>query len=320
MDALDLVDELYAAFAASLPRALAKEALDLSLTLQLAPSRGVPWSRVFGHEVTLAAPALVAEAMPYVSPELVRDAVMAQAFAVIEAFGTDRIEDRQIEPSEALVDVLTRIRTARDRAAARVYGTNRDTSVDFDAAHQRTLGAIRLERRLLVEGRPVPFAVYEDVSLGKQSVGFPPSMALALAAGWTEGQRLALRDLLESTWLGLQMPDDAVDWEDDQARGGSWAVSLARHLNASGEEGSNDKFGLRKLVWSSGVLARMLDRAATHFRRIERIGGSLGAGRLASWGRQRAIETEDTAKAESNHAGYAARAHALIAWRREVLA
>ena len=137
MDALDLVDELYAAFAASLPRALAKEALDLSLTLQLAPSRGVPWSRVFGHEVTLAAPALVAEAMPYVSPELVRDAVMAQAFAVIEAFGTDRIEDRQIEPSEALVDVLTRIRTARRRGSS---SASRGSAV---SAAARTAGAMR---------------------------------------------------------------------------------------------------------------------------------------------------------------------------------
>ncbi len=320
MNALDLVDELYAAFVASLPRALAKEAQELAFTLRLAPSRGVPWSRVFGHEVTLAAPALVAEAMPYVAPARVRDAVMAQTFAVIEAFGTDRIEDKQIVRTDALVDVLTRIRAARDQATVRVCGTMRDASADFDAAHLRTLGAIRLERRLLTEGRPVTFSVYEDVSLGKQSVGFPPSMALALAAGWTEGQRLALRDVLESIWLGLQMPDDAVDWEDDQERGGSWAVSVARSLDSSIEEGPADKARLRQLVWSSGVLARMLDRAATHYRRIERIGGSLGAGQLASWGRQRAIETEDLAKAESNHAGYAARAHALIAWRREVLA
>jgi hypothetical protein len=320
MDALDLVDEIYAAFAASLPRALVEEARNLSSTLGLAPARGVPWSRVFGHEVTLAAPALVAEAMPYVAPEIVRDAIMAQTFAVIEAFGTDRIEDRQIESSEALVDVLKRMRSARDQAAARVRGHLRDASADFEAAHQRTLGAIRLERRLLVEGRAVPFTVYEDVSLGKQSVGFPPSMALALAAGWTEGQRLALRDVLESVWLGLQMPDDAVDWEDDQARGGSWAVAVARSSETSPGERTTDKGKLRRLVWSSGVLANMLDRAATHFRRVERIASSLGAGRLASWGRQRAVETEDLAKAESNHAGYAARAHALIAWRREVLA
>jgi hypothetical protein len=320
MNVLDQVDEFYAAFVESLPGVLAAEARDLAFTLRLAPARGVPWSRVFGHEVTLAAPALVAEAMPYVAPALVRDAVMAQAFAAIEAFGTDRIEDRQIVPSEALVDVLVRIRAARDRAAARVCGAMRDASVDFDAAHQRTLGAIRLERRLQSAGRAVTFAVYEDVSLGKQSVGFPPSMALALAAGWTEGQRLALRDVLESIWLGLQMPDDAVDWEDDQVRGGSWAVVVARGSQSSPPAAANDKGALRQLVWSSGVLAHMLDRAATHFRRVERIGGSLGAGRLASWGRQRAIETEAMAKAESNHAGYAARAHALIAWRREVLA
>jgi hypothetical protein len=320
MNALDQVDEFYAAFVESLPAALRAEARDLAYSLRLAPTRTIPWSRVFGHEVTLAAPALVADAMPYVAPALVRDAVMAQAFAAIEAFGTDRIEDRQIVPSEGLIEVLTRIRAARDRAAARVCNDMHDASVDFDSAHQRTLGAIRLERRLLLEGRPVTFAVYEDVSLGKQSVGFPPSMALALAAGWTEGQRLALRDVLESIWLGLQMPDDAVDWEDDQARGGSWAVSVARASDASTGELSSDKAQLRRLVWSSGVLARMLDRAATHFRRVERIGSSLGAGRLASWGRQRAIETEEMAKSESNHAGYAARAHALIAWRREVLA
>jgi hypothetical protein len=36
--------------------------------------------------------------------------------------------------------------------------------------------------------------------------------------------------MLESIGVGLQLHDDVIDWEEDWARGGAWAVALARGL------------------------------------------------------------------------------------------
>jgi hypothetical protein len=82
MHGLSLVDSVYSAFVDSLPELLVPAARGLAHTLGLAPP-SVPWSEVFGHEVTLGAPALVAEAMPDLSSQHTRDAVLAHALAVI---------------------------------------------------------------------------------------------------------------------------------------------------------------------------------------------------------------------------------------------
>ncbi len=95
------VDELFAAFVASLPGDLAAQALGLSVTLGLAPSKEVPWSQVFSHEITLGAPALVAEAMPEVPEATVRHASLAHLLAILEgsARTASRIDRRRPRPS-----------------------------------------------------------------------------------------------------------------------------------------------------------------------------------------------------------------------------
>src|SRR5439155_21039788 len=122
MNSLELVDELYEVFVDTLSGSLADAARTLAFTLCLAPTPKIPWSRVFGHEVTLAAPALVAEAMPHVPQSVRRDAILAHMLAVIEAFGTDRVEDGQVQPTPELTGVLEEARYARDRALGRVAG------------------------------------------------------------------------------------------------------------------------------------------------------------------------------------------------------
>ena len=62
MNIHDLVDELYEAFADRIGQPLSESARSLPRALRLAPD-AVPWSRVFSHEVTLGAPALLAEGM-----------------------------------------------------------------------------------------------------------------------------------------------------------------------------------------------------------------------------------------------------------------
>jgi hypothetical protein len=317
MNVLELVDDLYADFASSLPGELAEHARDLPRALRLAPTSKAPWSAVFSHEVTLGAPALFAEAMPSVSILTVREATLAHLLGVIDAFGIDRIEDGQIEPTPSLTEILEHIRRERDSAWKRILqGSPGDSVVDPTAADWVTSHAILMERALLTSREPVGFATYESVALAKQSAGLVASVALARAARWSPRPRLATRRTLESIALGLQMHDDVVDWEDDQSRGGSWVVALVR----GGRHAVESQEGLRSLVLRSGVLEILLRRARWHFHAAASRAHALGAERLASWARGREDRLTRLVAAESRSPGFAIRAHALSAWATEVLA
>jgi hypothetical protein len=317
MNVLELVDDLYADFASSLGGELAEHARDLPRALRLAPSANAPWSAVFSHEITLGAPALFAEAMLGVSLLTVRDATLAHMLGVIDAFGTDRIEDGQVEATPALTAVLERIRRKRDSAWGRILeGSWGDSVVDPTAADWVTNHAILTERALLTSKEPVGFTTYESIALAKQSAGLVASVALARAAGWSPRRRLATRRTLESIALGLQMHDDVVDWEDDQSRGGSWVMALVR----GDRDPAMDPQGLRPAVLKSGVLEVLLRRARWHMRAAAARAHALGAERLASWARGREERLSRLVDAESRSPGYAIRVNALSAWATEVLA
>jgi hypothetical protein len=317
MNIHDLVDDLYEAFADRIGEPLSDSARDLPRALRLAP-QPVRWSRVFSHEVTLGAPALFAEAIVGLPSSVTRDAVLAHLLAVIDAFGTDRIEDEQIESSPGVYAVLGQARRERDRAMARIYGGRPPAESDFRAVDALSLGAMRRERAMLLSARPVSMKIYETASLDKQCAGILASVALAKAGGWTERRCRAVRATLGSVSLGLQIADDVVDWEDDLQRGGAWAVCLMRgHASASSSRGRES---IRNQVLQSGILAMMLRRALSHMRAAKRRARALGAHRLASWAEQQASRLDGLAAAEAQSAGYAVRAHSLAAWANEVLA
>jgi hypothetical protein len=320
MNILELVDDLYEAFADRIGEPLSDSARDLPRALRLAP-QAVPWSRVFSHEVTLGAPALIAEAMPHVNPAVVRDAVLAHALAVIDTFGTDRIEDEQIEGTPAVFAVLGQARRERDRAMVRLVRGAIPAGSDFRDADALTIRAIRRERAMLLSARPVDFETYETASLDKQFVGVVASVALARAAGWDERRCRAVRTTLENVWLGLQLSDDVVDWEDDLQRGGAWAVCLMRDMaQASSRRPVAHGESIRSQVLMSGVLHVMLVRARAHMRAARRRATALGARRLAAWAGAQEKRLDSLVTAEARSAGYAVRAHALAAWANEVLA
>jgi hypothetical protein len=320
MNVHDLVDDLYEVFADRIGEPLADSARALPRALSLAPV-SVPWSRVFTHEVTLGAPAMFAEAMPEVRPPLLRDAVMAHLLAVVDAFGTDRIEDEQIDATPDVFAVLGQARRERDRAVARMFGGLVPADCDFRAADALTMRAIRGERAMLLSARAVDIGTYERASLDKQCAGILASVALARAAGWSERRCRAVRATIQSVSLGLQLADDVVDWEDDLQRGGAWAVCLMRG------NGSRDLSPLRPepqpiraQVLHSGILGVMLSRAYHHMLRARRRASALGAHRLASWAAGQEARLRSLASAEDASAGYAVRARALAAWATEVLA
>ncbi len=320
MNILELVDDLYEAFADRIGEPLSDSARDLPRALRLAP-QAVPWSRVFSHEVTLGAPALIAEAMPHVKRTVVREAVLAHALAVIDTFGTDRIEDEQIESTPAVFAVLGQARRERDRAMVRLYGGAVPADSDFRVADAVTIRAIRRERAMLLSARPVDLESYERASLDKQFVGVVASVALARTAGWDDRRCRAVRATLENVWLGLQLSDDVVDWEDDLQRGGAWAVCLMRDMMlATSSRRPLLQESIRSQVLTSGVLHVMLSRARAHMRAARRRASALGARRLADWAHGQEKRLDSLATAESRSAGYAVRAHALAAWANEVLA
>jgi hypothetical protein len=318
MNVHDLVDDLYEVFADRIGEPLASSARDLPRALALAPV-SVPWSRVFSHEVTLGAPALFAEAMPEVRPSLLRDAVLAHMLAVIDAFGTDRIEDEQVDAAPDIFAVLGRARRERDRAIVRMFGREVPADCDFRAADALTMRAIRSERAVLLSGRAVDMEIYEQASLDKQCAGILASVALVRAVGGSAKRCQLVRSTLESVSLGLQLADDVVDWEDDMQRGGAWAVCLmrgSRHPVIRPERLEP----IRSQVLRSGVLRTMLIRACHHMRRARRRASALGAPTLATWASTQEKRLRSLATAEEASAGYAVRARALAAWASEVLA
>jgi hypothetical protein len=153
-------------------------------------------------------------------------------------------------------------------------------------------------------------------------------MALAQASGWDERRRRSLARLLDAVWLGLQLHDDVLDWQDDLARGGAWATLLAASslvpANAPLASGRRDAptvpVSVRGLVHASGILVRMLSASARRFRAARRRAAALGAHRLAAWAREREAVTSDLARREAESPGYTQRAHALSAWAKTVLA
>jgi hypothetical protein len=311
------IDAFYGAVVETLPPELQGAARELPFRLRLAPGPNVSWSEVFSHEVTLRAPALFAEAMPNVAPAQIRDAVLAHMLAVIEAFGTDRIHDGQVTDTAPLQDLLACFRMARDRAILRLT----DEIDPYGAADRETRDANLAERGMLSRAEVSTFRQYEAISLGKQSVGFPATLALARAAGLEKSKLIAIERALACVWLGLQFEDDVLDWEDDWRRGGAWAVCLARgtRVRLRSNERPTMPNALQRFVLESEVLPRMLGLARRKYRAVHRRAMVVGARKLASWAQERERHAASLARMESKHAGYVLRMQRLAPWASVVL-
>ncbi len=301
----ELVDDLYEGFADRIGGSLSAGARDLPRALRLA-HQPVPWSRVFSHEIMLGAPALLAESMGGVPTSVTRDAVLAHLLAVIDAFGTARIEDERIEASPRVFAVLGHVRRERDRAMVRLLSRTTLADTDFRAADMMTIRAVRRERSLLKSTYPVDLDLYERTLLEKRCSGVISSLTLARIAGLGTRRCRAVRATLESISVALQIYDHVVDWEADLHRGGAWTLCLMRgHRKhpASGIHSVRGNIEPREVL-ESGVLEVMLARARTHMRAARRRARAIGARRLASWAASEETRLESLAEAEAQCAGY----------------
>jgi hypothetical protein len=286
----------------------------------MAPATGTPWSEVFGHEVTFAAPAMFAEAMRQVSKEQVRDATLAHTLAVIDGFATDRMEDSQIPRSFQLAELIVQVRMARDRALGRVV-LRRNEATSFAVSHARMIAGVRAEGRVFGGCEPADFERYERIAVAKTALGIPASVALAEAAGFSEAECRAVSKTLESTWLGMQYHDDVVDWEDDYQRGNAWAHLLAQQIvsERKTEARSDERTSARAMVLESGVLGEMLERSFRHFRAARKRSEALGVRGLGAWAKAKEEHAQMLAHSERCNAGFALRVHALSPWATRVV-
>ena len=318
MDYAKHVDAIWTAFCSTLPLDLQHEARHLARELGLVPLPDVPWSEIFKNEVTLAAPALFAAAMPSVPGQTVVTAVTAHMLAVIDAFALDRVLDGQATGSPQTMRLLECVRAGRDQAICELTGGKKSPYLD---AEYEAVCAINTERLLLRHNVALSFSDYSGLSLAKQAVAFPASLALARAAGWDSRRQRAVQHVLRGIVLGLQFQDDAVDWEDDWRKGGAWAVNLSREHNrlaGPATSGKPDIARLRREVHDSGVLAVMMNLARLRYREAQRLATSLGATQLATWAQEQEVTAAEMAERESHSAGYVVRAHQLSSWALEV--
>lgn len=315
------IDAMYGGFADELRPALRPLARNLPHVLGLVPAPDIPWSEVFSHRVTLEAPALVAEAFPQASAELLRHALFAHALSVIQAFGVDRVTDNQVLCAPELLEVLKELRRARNRLLDRTVPGGAELGL---AADREAAKAIREERSLLSGGGPATLEDYHRISLGKQAMGFPPSVAFAIATG-TPQQVERVRRMLSGAWLGLQFERDASDWEADWKRGtGAWAVSLARRRlelvrQESAAEQLTDPGVVRQRVFKMRVLYSILRSARRQYRRAWRYARSLGAYELEGWAKRRCDRLDGLLAMEERYPGFVVRARELAPWAAEVL-
>jgi hypothetical protein len=319
---MNTIDALYAGFVSSLPETLRPVAQDLPYFLRLAPAPRQPWSAVFSHAVTLEAPRLFAVGLPRTEPELVRRAVLAHALSVIEAFGTDRVLDRQAMTTPELLQVLEELRRSRNSVLESIWPA---AVALAKAADRETTEAIKEEGSLLRRLSAVTFEEYRRISLAKQAVGFPATIALARACGASDVHVEQTRRALAGVWLGLQFEDDVGDWEDDWRRGGgAWAVSLARRRLEAVKEKSSDERPtepdlVRRRVHRMRVLFLMLQSARHQYRSAWRYTRAVGAPALAAWTHERVQRLDTILPLEAQHAGYYVRARKLAPWAAEVL-
>jgi hypothetical protein len=318
MSSID-IDALYAGFCSSLPFDLAAVARNLPYRLGLGPIPELTFSQVFSHEVTLAAPMLVGEAFETAPPAAVRGATLAHLLAVVDAFGRDRLADGQIEATVQLGQLLDAVRRARDVALATILPAGAELS--FVEAERLTEAAIAAEREILFDAGPVSLDRYQALSLDKQRVGFVGSRALALAAGADAATLERIEHTLASVALALQFEDDVVDWQDDFARGGAWAVCLARGMRTLTPvpERRTEPNPVLRRVLDSGVLAALMDASRDAYRQAWRRARSLGAHRLAAWAERREVRAAELARYEARSPGYVVRQRSLAPWAAEVM-
>ncbi|MFT3767952.1 MAG: hypothetical protein QM820_21080 [Minicystis sp.] len=301
------IDRTYARFVSRLPQHLATIAADLPHRLGLTPNAGTPWSRVFNNPAVLGFPMLLLGATGRVSPELRDRAGAAHLYAIIGAFGMDRIDDGQIVVGAGERAIIDRVRHARDEALSPLLAQAPEVTFDYAEGERLTAESVKEERRAAAGHDPITMDWYLSVSWKKQGLAFPASLAAAAAAGFSPEDQRRVEAVVAGAALGLQYRDDVVDWMDDHAQGFAWAPSLL----AQPPSGPATAEALQERLHAEGILVRLLEMSSAAFTEAAEAATALGAEALATWARGQAEITAGLAEREAATPGFA------VAWERD---
>lgn len=300
----EAIDSAYERLVATLPARLATIARDLPYRFGLTPNPGTPWSCVFNNAAVLGFPALLL-ASQRVSKEIRQRAIEAHLFAIIAAFGRDRIDDGQISASAAEYALIDIVRKARDRALAPLLELAPEMTMTFAWAEEVTAQSVEAEHAVFTGQTPATLDLYRAVSWKKQGLAFPASMVAVAAAGFAAEEKRHVEALVTGAALGLQYRDDVVDWMDDFQVGASWPVAMLHDVaEASTME------AVEQRLHAERALVRLLEMSRQAFHDAGLAAEALGASALASWAFGQAEVTAGLAEKELANPGYA------VQWER----
>lgn len=300
----EAIDSAYERLVVTLPARLASIARDLPYRFGLTPNPGTPWSRVFNNAAVLGFPALLLSAQR-VSKEIRQRAIEAHLFAIIAAFGQDRIDDGQITVGAAEYALIDIVRKARDRALAPLLAQAPEMKMTFAWGEAVTNESVEEERAVFTGQTPATLDLYREVSWKKQGLAFPATMVAVAAAGFDAEEKKHVEALVTGAALGLQYRDDVVDWMDDFALGASWPVEMMQDAveSVSIQE-------VEQRLHAERTLVGLLEMSRQAFHEAALAAEALGATALASWAHGQAEVTDGLAEKELAQPGYA------VQWER----
>jgi hypothetical protein len=310
---LSTLDELYESFLQSLPPAPGALGRALPHTLRLSASPEAPWRQAFREPVVPGLPLYLAEGLTGAFPSAVRDAATAHLLGVVAALVTRRLEEGAVQASPELEALRDALRTARDAALERLGAQlPRGVQTDYLLAEQDAAAALAEARELLRQRTPMSVERYERLLLRTQAALFPAPLALASVAGCSEARKRVIQQAVAGLALCFQVRDDALDWEENEARGAAWAVNLMRHHVGGAVPGHPTE--VRRLVQGCGVLVRLLERARENFAEVKRAAGWVGARNLERWAAEEERSANMLARTEARSPGHA------VQWKARQLA
>jgi hypothetical protein len=304
------IDALYAGFYSTLPAQLRVLASELPCNLGLCLPRSVPCNQIGSHDVRLAAPALLGDAL-CAGRAAVRQATLSHVLAVVHACTLESLVRGRLSQSAQLDVVLEELASARNVALGLLVGPEKAN--DLCASAEARLRAA-LADELQEQCCPASFERYLGLSLDKHRIRLVGACALAESDAGPELATLVQR-MLAGIALGLQLESDVVGWQDEFERtGGAWALSLARAQRQARplRERITEPSPMVALVHGSGVLAYMMNESDRQLAAAATVARTIGARRLGMWAEQRAARAFQLSGGEQKTPGYTRRARSVV--------
>lgn len=234
----------------------------------------------------LEEPDFVADCLPDVPPQTVRDATLAHILSVVHSVTADGVAHSETPRHEAFA-LLRELERARDRVIARVLPSGPEY---FQAADRAASAARKEARAFFSDGTPVNLGDYLTVVRKTMAPRIQAGIVLAMAWGMQGEHLVLLEQALECAWVAREIQSDADGWRQAWRRGNAWVVHLARTARARecGGEHPTEPDLIGAMVRQSGVLAAMYGCGSRLWQAAAQRAKSIRADRLAFWAKQEA--------------------------------